>query len=219
MGSASKNPLYIVGAGDFGRELLEWGLAVPASARDWEFAGFLDSRPRHLEGKQVAVDIVGDPDTWKVEPHHRFVCSIGDPKSKMEYVAKLAARGAVFENVIHPTALVGTACRLGRGIVLCPYVVLTTNVAVEDHVHVNCHTCVGHDAFIGEGATLSPHTNLMGHGRMERGSFTGANATVLPGALVGEFALVGAGSVVVKNAPAHTTVVGVPAKPLFVKKQ
>ena len=47
---------------------------------------------------------------------------------------------------------------------------------------------------------------------MCKGASIGANATILPGITIGEGAMVGAGSVVVKNVPANTTVVGNPAR-------
>jgi maltose O-acetyltransferase len=49
---------------------------------------------------------------------------------------------------------------------------------------------------------------------IKRGAYVGAGAIVLPGVTIGEGAIVGAGAVVTRDVPAHTTVVGVPARSL-----
>ena len=43
------NRLLIVGAGNFGREVMDWALAVPQEKRDWELEGFLDNRADVVE--------------------------------------------------------------------------------------------------------------------------------------------------------------------------
>ena len=213
------NRLFIVGAGDFGREVLDWALAVPAAERDWEVAGFLDSRPNALAGKAPAVGILGSPDKWTVEPSHRFVIAVGDPRAKMKYAELLKAKGAQFASVIHPTVTMGSDCRLGEGVILCPRALLTTGVVLGNHVTLNCHATVGHDAVIGDGSTLSAHCDVTGHAKLGRGVLMGTHACVLPGAVVGDFAVVGAGSVVLKRVPPFTTVMGVPAKQILTNKQ
>ncbi|EAP6103176.1 N-acetyltransferase, partial [Salmonella enterica] len=52
---------------------------------------------------------------------------------------------------------------------------------------------------------------------IKKGASIGANATILPGIIIGEGAMVGAGSVVTKNVPAHATVIGNPARNIKVK--
>jgi sugar O-acyltransferase (sialic acid O-acetyltransferase NeuD family) len=208
------NRLFIVGAGGFGRETLGWALAVPAHARDWEVAGFLDANPRALEGLGCAYSILGDPATYLPAETDRFVCAIGHPSTKLRVVAGLESRGARFESVIHPTAVIGAQCEVGAGCILCPGVVLSHRVVLGKHVALNLHATVGHDAVIGDGCTLSCHADVTGGAVLGRGVLLGSHATVLPGAKVGDFAVVGAGSVAVGKVRPHVTVFGVPAREL-----
>lgn len=206
------NRLFIVGAGGFGRETLAWALAVPPHARDWEVAGFLDANPRALDGLGCAYSVLGDPATFSPAESDRFVCAIGDPPTKLRVVANLESRGARFESVIHPTAVIGAQCEVGAGCILCPGVVLSHRVVLGKHVIVNLHATVGHDAVIGDGCTLSCHADVTGGAVLGRGVLLGSHATVLPNVKVGDFAVVGAGSVAVAKVPSRATVFGVPAR-------
>lgn len=207
--------LFIIGAGGFGREVLEWALAMPAAGRDWQVAGFLDDYADALKGHDLPVSMVGTPGEHAVRSNHLFICALGDPRQRVAYATSMRQRGGQFINIIHPTVSIGRNCRIGQGCILCPHVVVTCNVTLEDFVVVNCCSVVGHDAVVGEGATLSPHCTVAGRVRLGGGVFLGSHASILPKAVVEDFAVVGAGSVVLRRAAAHTTVMGVPAKQLY----
>lgn len=207
--------LYIISAGDFGREVLEWALAMPAHSKDWEVAGFLDTRPDALRGYTLPVGIVGSPATWEVREDHLFVCALGNPVEKMKFVGMIQGRGGRFANIIHPTAIIGRNSRIGQGCILCPHVIITVNVTLADFVIMNYYSCAGHDAVIGEGVTLGPHCDITGHVKLGKGVYLGSHATVLPKGVVEDFGVVGAGSVVLSHVKANTTVLGVPAKEVY----
>jgi sugar O-acyltransferase (sialic acid O-acetyltransferase NeuD family) len=204
--------LLIVGAGGFGREVLGWARQIPQNQRDWDIAGFLDANPRALEGYPSDVSILGDPAHHAPSRDDRFLCAVGDPRTRMRVVEDLEARGGRFLTLIHPSVVVGPHCHIGEGCILCPGVVLTTNVTLGRLVILNVHSSVGHDAVVGDGCTLSGHCDVTGQAVLGRCVFMGSHATILPRARVGDHAVVGAGSVVLVKAPPRATVMGVPAK-------
>jgi sugar O-acyltransferase (sialic acid O-acetyltransferase NeuD family) len=203
--------LYIVSAGDFGREVHEWARAARECGREWEVAGFIDTRPDLLEGSSLPVGIVGSPVSWEVHDDHLFVCAVGDPVQKMRYAGLIRDRGGRFANIVHPTAIVGQGSAIGQGCILCPHVTLTVNVTLGDFVVMNCHSSAGHDAVIGDGTTISGHCDVTGRVRIGKCVFLGSHACVLPEVVVGDYAVIGAGSVALRTVPARTTVFGVPA--------
>jgi UDP-2-acetamido-3-amino-2,3-dideoxy-glucuronate N-acetyltransferase len=116
--------------------------------------------------------------------------------------------------------------RIGADCNICDHVFVENDVVIGDRVTVKCGVQlwdgmrVEDDVFIGPNATFSndrfprskhrPEKFLPTH--IERGASIGANATILPGLVVGRYAMVGAGAVVTRSVPAHAIVVGNPAR-------
>lgn len=142
---------------------------------------------------------------------------------------------------VHPKALVESAnigsgtriwafahilpgARIGRDCNFCDGVFVENDVVVGDRVTVKCGVQLWDgvrledDVFIGPNATFTndilPRSKQpfdLKYTIVKRGASIGANATILPGITIGENAMVGAGSVVTRDVPSNTLVVGNPA--------
>jgi sugar O-acyltransferase (sialic acid O-acetyltransferase NeuD family) len=208
--------LIIVGAGGFGREVLAWATDI-ALGGGIPVAGFLDDSPRALDGFDIDVPILTTPADYEIGANDRFICAVGDPETRMHMCEALSGRGARFATLVHPSAIVGPRCRLGEGSIVCPRAVITTDVTVGRHVVINVMSSVGHNAQIDDYCTLSVHCDVTGYARLKQGVFMGSHASVLPSVEVGEFARIGAGSVVLHKVKPRATMLGVPAKILTIK--
>ncbi|SHN54185.1 acyltransferase [Desulfovibrio litoralis] len=99
-------------------------------------------------------------------------------------------------------------------------VVIGNNVTIKSGVQIWDGITIEDNVFIGPNVTFSndkfPHSKVYPQEFLKtiikKGASLGANATILPGIVIGENAMVGAGAVVTKNVPANTTVVGNPAR-------
>jgi len=205
------NRLIIVGAGAFGREVLDWALAVPVEKRDWMVAGFLDDRANILDGKNIPCPVLGSPETYRPQATDRFVCAIGDPGVKLRYCNMMEAKGAVFTTVVHPSVVIGSNTTIAPGSILCPGVVVTNSVKIGRHVILNFHATIGHDSILGNGCTLSPHASVSGWCALGEGVVMGCSAVIIPKISVADYTVVGAGSAVMRNTATYSTVIGVPA--------
>jgi len=194
--------------------MLGWAMDIPASEREWDIGGFLDNRPGILDGYKRPFGIVGDPDTYRFTEDDRVICAIADPGIRLEYARKLAARGARFTQLIHPTAIISFNCSIGEGSALGPLAGLDCDVTIGDHVVVNGPGVVGHDTVVGNGCHLGTCMVLSGGCRLGEGVFIGANATVNENLVLGDRATVGSGSVATKHVPGGMAVMGVPARPI-----
>ncbi|MGI9456398.1 MAG: acetyltransferase [Aeoliella sp.] len=206
--------IVIVGAGGFGREVRAWMNHIEGTDNDYRVAGFLDANNDALCHFDIDEPVLGNPMDYLPQSCERFVIAIGDPETKLRLAESLESRGAQFVTLVHPTAVVGPRCPIGQGVVICPHATVTCDAQLEDFAMLNIGSSVGHDAHIGRGSTLSGHADVTGGARLEEGVFMGSHASVLPGVTIGAGATVAAGSIAMRNVPAGSTVVGVPAKKL-----
>ena len=122
---------------------------------------------------------------------------------------------------IMPGCKIGDGCNIGQNCVIFPEVVLGRNVKIQNNVSVYTGVTCDDDVFLGPSCVFTNVTNprsaVNRRGQYSRthvgkGATIGANATIVCGHDIGEYAFIGAGAVVTKNVPAYALVVGNPAK-------
>lgn len=203
----------VLGAGGHGRELADIIRAVGEVDGETELLGIADDgEPDRFLLARSGIRFLGSSDMLVNRPIEIFL-GIGYPAARREAAKRLHATSPA-RALIHPSAVVGTSVAFGSGAVVAQGAVLTTNVSIGEHSHVNVKATVSHDCAIGDFVTISPGATITGAVRVGNDVFIGAGATILPGVSIGQGAIVGAGAVVVKDVPPHTTVAGVPARPL-----
>jgi UDP-2-acetamido-3-amino-2,3-dideoxy-glucuronate N-acetyltransferase len=122
---------------------------------------------------------------------------------------------------IMPNCKIGSGCNIGQNVVVSPEVVLGKNVKVQNNVSIYTGVICDDDVFLGPSMVftnvINPRSavnrkNEYLKTRVGRGASIGANATIVCGNDIGEFAFIGAGAVVTKEVPAYALVVGNPSK-------
>ncbi len=105
--------------------------------------------------------------------------------------------------------------RIGSRVKIQNYACVYHGTTIEDGVFIGPHVCITNDkyprAITPEGTLKRPADWEVGHVLVQYGASLGAGAVVLPGVVIGRFAMVGAGSVVTTDVPDHALVVGNPA--------
>jgi UDP-2-acetamido-3-amino-2,3-dideoxy-glucuronate N-acetyltransferase len=118
-------------------------------------------------------------------------------------------------------AILGEQCNIGQNVVVSPYVILGNNVKVQNNVSLYTGVICADDVFLGPSCVFTNVTNprsavnrkgLYAKTHVGKGATIGANATIVCGHDIGEYAFIGAGSVVTKNIPAYALIVGNPGK-------
>ena len=122
---------------------------------------------------------------------------------------------------VMPNSTMGENCNIGQNVVVSPDVVLGKNVKVQNNVSLYTGVVCEDDVFIGPSVVFTnisnPRSAVIRKDQylktlIEKGASIGANATVICGNKIGQFALIGAGAVVTKNVLPHALVVGNPAR-------
>ncbi|TFC94713.1 acetyltransferase [Cryobacterium sinapicolor] len=203
------NRLVIVGAGGFGREVHSWVKSSPRWCESSEIGSvvFVDDNVPTVPVRAPIISTVRD--YWPAEGD-LVICAIGAPSARRDVSRLLSQRNAPPGTFVHDRAMLGDNVQLGLGAIVCPDVLITCDVRIGVNVHVNIGSTIAHDVIIGDFVTLSPGCNLTGNVRIEDGAFLGTAVTVIPGKTVGQDALIGAGSLVLKNIPPRVTAFGNP---------
>lgn len=134
---------------------------------------------------------------------------------------RIGAGTRIWQNVVVlPGAVIGENCNICAGCFIENDVILGNNVTIKNGVSLYDGVRLEDDVFVGPNATFT-NDPMPRSGRhpahfamtiVGRGASIGANATLLPGVIIGEKALVAAGSVVTRNVAACTVVMGNPAR-------
>lgn len=118
-------------------------------------------------------------------------------------------------------AKIGKNCNIGKGVYVDLNVVIGDNCKIQNFATIYQGVTISNDVFIGPHVCFTndirPRAFMWGDNRLvktvvKNGASIGANATIIAGVTIGEYAMVGAGSVVTKDVPDYGLVVGNPAK-------
>jgi UDP-2-acetamido-3-amino-2,3-dideoxy-glucuronate N-acetyltransferase len=122
---------------------------------------------------------------------------------------------------IMSNCVIGENCNIGQNVVISPEVILGKNVKIQNNVSIYTGVECEDDVFLGPSMVftnvINPRSAVNRRGeyartKVKKGASIGANATIVCGHDIGEFAFVGAGAVVTKHVPAYALVVGNPAR-------
>ncbi len=122
---------------------------------------------------------------------------------------------------IMSTAVIGKNCNIGQNVVVSPKVILGNNVKVQNNVSIYSGVICEDDVFLGPSMVftnvINPRSAIIRKDEykktlVKKGASIGANATIVCGNDIGEYAFVGAGAVVTKQVLPYALVVGNPSK-------
>jgi UDP-2-acetamido-3-amino-2,3-dideoxy-glucuronate N-acetyltransferase len=122
---------------------------------------------------------------------------------------------------IMPNCTIGDKCNIGQNVVVSPEVILGKNVKIQNNVSIYTGVICEDDVFLGPSMVftnvINPRSavnrrNEYAKTIVKKGASIGANATIVCGHNIGEYAFIGAGAVVTKTVPDYALVVGNPAK-------
>lgn len=204
--------IIIIGAGGFGREVLQWIKDINKIKQKWNILGFIDDNKHALDTIECDYQIVGTIKDWQPNNNQKFVMAIANPKVKQEVAAFMKAKGAVFASLIHPTASVSDLAEIGEGLVMYPHSLVTVNTKIGDFVTILSFDEVGHDAVIGDYCTISSYCDITGGVKLGERVFLGSHTTIIPKRKIGNDVYVAAGSVVITNLKNEIRVFGNPAE-------
>jgi sugar O-acyltransferase (sialic acid O-acetyltransferase NeuD family) len=209
--------LLLYGANACGRELASWAERARFGDRPVRVLGFIDD--------QSPEEVVNGRPVWELTEAARLhegafvIAAVSSPELRERLIGQAEAAGfATAPPLIHPSVEYDREyVTIRDGSVICPGTTLTTNIEIGRHVQINLHCTIAHDVELGDFVTLSPGCHVSGRVKVKRSAYLGTGVVTVHGKIgrplvIGEGAILGAGSAVLKDVPANVTVFGVPAR-------
>lgn len=202
--------VIIIGASALAREVTEY---IPDALPGVNIKGFLDSRKNILDGFNGLPPIIGDVETYEIQPDDVFICALGEPEMRKKYVDMILARGGEFISVVHPSAYIAPSAIVGVGTIVSPNTSITSNTIIGNHVFLSTGVSILHDCNVGDFASISPGATVPGWCHIGERCFLGVNCALVPHTVLGDVSpvYVAAGAVVTKSFSSGR-IMGVPAK-------
>ncbi len=204
--------LVIIGAGNVGTHIAynysQYGL-------DYRLVGFLDDDPAK-QGKEIAgYRVIGTVERLFEMGDVAVVIGIAFPRQKRQVYEKLAARGRFeYPSLVSAKAWVSEGVAVGQGTIVYPGAAVNYGCEVGDFCVVNMNCALGHNTTMESYVALAPGVNLAGFTHVEEGADIGIGAATRQRVHIGRYAVIGGQSMLLDDVAAHSTVAGVPARPL-----
>jgi sugar O-acyltransferase (sialic acid O-acetyltransferase NeuD family) len=208
----TKEVLYIYGAGGFACEV---AFLLSKNAH-YEIKGFISD---HNKPGQMAngLPVVNFDYVQTHAPQCAIVIAVGDPLTRKKLAQKCSALAFKFPQINHHGIELSDFISIGAGSIICAGSLLTTNIDIGEHVHVNLACTVGHDVKIASYTTVSPGVHISGNVHLGENVFVGTGANIIEGTIdspltIADGVVIAAGACVLSSLNIKGLYAGVPAK-------
>jgi len=198
----------MAGAKNFALEVQE-----ACEAAGFEVAAMIEGLDPERVGADKNPPVLWIDEQAVFEPDLPLVIGIGQVKRR-QFIERLVSEGRRLQTIVHPTAIVSKSAVIGDGCVILAGAVIGAGAQIGRGSVINRACSIGHHTVIGAGSFVGPGAAVAGEITMGEQVHVAVGATVRDNLTIGDRAVVGAGAAAVKDVPADTTVVGVPARPM-----
>jgi sugar O-acyltransferase (sialic acid O-acetyltransferase NeuD family) len=202
--------VIIIGAGGFGREILDTIYHINQISQTYEVIGFIDNKI--AKGNLVnGIPILGDDNNLKFYQDASLIIGIGDPNARKRYFELYKDRFD-FPVIIHPTAIISNYALIGSGSIIQAFCIVAANSIIGNCVALNARSGVGHDAKIGDYTSIQSFCDVTGNNSVGELCFFGTGVKLIPGLVIASESYLCAGAVIFKDIVIKSKVLGNPGK-------
>lgn len=209
-----KKKICIFGTGGFGRETLCCLIDSIAGTgqKIKDAACFMVDDEYFTDTEIMGIEVI--PKSKFDEDLYEVVVSIGDPVFRKKVVQNLPMT-TKYATIIHPSVIMSKWLEVGEGSIITAGCILTCNIHIGKHAHLNLQTTIGHDCVIGDYFTTAPGVNISGNCTFGDSVYMGSNVAIREKITICDNVIIGMGGIVVKNISESGVYVGNPVKKLL----
>lgn len=209
----SFNDIGILGAGGFAREVHRWSFSAT------RFNSEINKVTELYDGSVKEPFYFGEYDKIRVSNQILdipYAIGVGEPSTKIKLLSNIDVTKLKLTRIIHERAIFGdhNPAAIGEGSVVCPGVIITTNVRIGKFVTLNLNATIGHDTVIGDYCNVAPGANISGNCILGNRVSIGTNAAIREKITICDDVTIGMGAIVVKDITEPGVYVGNPARKL-----
>jgi sugar O-acyltransferase (sialic acid O-acetyltransferase NeuD family) len=182
----------------------------------WHIIGFMDDDPAKANTFISGFPVLGPLELLATELRGVDVANniASATAVRRKVVERLKDYGVVPVTLVHLSVDMRRV-EIGEGTVIYEGNIISPCVTIGRHCIITFHNVIAHESRLGDFVAVAPGCVITGRIVLEEGVYIGAGATILPQVRIGAWSKVGAGSVVMKDVPARSTVWGNPARVLL----
>ena len=195
--------------------------SIANDLRYFEVLGFLNDiiEPGTEIGKYKKIKVIGRTEDinkyLKLKNAYFFIAYVGLKREKETYkkIASFTIPPDRYATLIHPTAIIPRGfCSIGNGVLFAPLSQLSPDTYISDNCILLANSFVGHDSFLDRFAHVATNGVIGANVQVGKAVHIGSNVTIREKIKLGDYSLIGAGSVVLNDVPENAIVAGNPAK-------
>lgn len=203
--------IAVYGAGGFAREVT-W--LIERSHGNQIVKCFVDDNK--FQNTLKGIPVLTFAEVLEKHPDIEMAIGIGAPATRKLVAEKCSASGIKFVRLIDPGASMSSSVEVAEGAIICNGSILTVDISLAEHVHINLDCTIGHDVKIGAYSTLSPGVHVSGNVHIGEQVYIGTGATIINGnedepLIIADRTVIGAGACVTKPTEAGCLYAGLPA--------
>lgn len=193
--------IVIIGAGDFGREVI-WLLEdINKIKPRYVVLGYLDDDETKQGSEYYGYRVLGKIESL-MELHQRgpvsAVIAMQDGAARKRIIERLKGFDS-WETLIHPTAVVSDTVTIGEGSIICANVTISVDTEIGRHCIFYLSSTIGNDCTFGDFVSVMSNVSVSEHVSVGQETFLAAHSFVAPHRRLGERVQLGVGSSVMKD--------------------
>lgn len=210
-----KKKLIIIGGYGSGEIAMSVFHDVNSVTNEWSIEGFLSDvkKPGERLGNHKILGPTEELPYYIEKGYYIHYTLHFNAKKKEERVEKFLEYKIPLElnaTAIHPKAFVNPSTKIGYGVLMLPFASTSFGPEIGNFIHIYTNGFVGHDSIVKDFCTIAAHSVIGGRVLLEEGVHVGLNSTIREDLIIGKYAIIGMGSVIVKNINPYEVVGGNP---------